>query len=141
MKKLLLPLAAVALVGSVAAPALAQPWNGRGGYDSRYDQNRYGQDYGQNRNGGRLDTAYVDSLQWKIDNAARQGRLSSSEARSLRDELRQVQPLAWRVQSGQARRADVERLQRAVDRIEAALNRSSGYRRYDRYDRGDRNWR
>lgn len=116
MKKLLLSLAAVAALGAAAAPAAAQPY---GDWDHRYDDRAY----------GRYDTGYVDSLEWKINNAARQGRISWGEARELRGELREVQPLAWRVQTGQARGWEVDRLQRAVNHIEYAVNRG-GYGRY-----------
>jgi len=133
MKKLILSLAAVAAVGAAAAPAAAQSYRDHG----RYDQS-YGRQYDS-----RLNTAYVDSLDWKIRNAAQERRISWDEARSLRSELRQVQPLAWRVQTGEARGWEVERLQRTVARVEQAVNRGSRYGRYDRYDRDDdrRDWR
>ncbi|MFC3071472.1 hypothetical protein [Phenylobacterium soli] len=135
MKKLLLPLAAVAALGAAAAPAAAQSW----GYD-HHDRGDYGY-------GGRLDTSYVDSLDWKITNAAREGRISWGEARGLKQDLREVQPLAWRVQTGAANRWEAERLERTVAHIEQAVNRGGRYGRYDRgdrddrYDRYDRNWR
>lgn len=113
MKKLLLSLAAVAAVGATAAPAAAHPAGDYGRYDQRYDH----------RGPARLDTAYVDSLEWKIDNAAREGRISWGEARGLKRDLREAQPLAWRYQTGQARGWEVERLQRTVSRIEYAVNR------------------
>ena len=125
MKKLLISLAAVAVLGAAAAPAAAQSWGDHGRYDHRGDQ-RYGD--------SRLNTAYVDSLDWKINNAAQQGRISWGEARGLRDELRQVQPIAWRVQTGQAGGWEAQRLERTVARIESAVNRGP---RYGRYDRGD----
>lgn len=125
MKKLLLSLAAVAALGAVAAPAAAQQWSG---YDHRYED----------RGGGRLNTGYVDGLEWKINSAARDGRISWGEARALKGELREVQPLAWRVQTGQARGWEVERLERAVDHIEYAVNRAPRYERDYGYGRG---WR
>lgn len=131
MKKILLSLAATAALATAAAPAAAQTW---GGYDGRDD---YRQSYGQDRSyaGRQNTTAYVDSLSWKIDNAVQQRRISWQEARQLKNELRQIQPLAWRVQTGQARRGEVQRLQWTVNRIESALNR---YARDDRrHDRDD----
>jgi len=116
MKKILLSLAALGLVATAAAPAAAQPW--RGGYDG------YRQPYE-----GRLTTAYVDSLDWKIRNAAREGRISWGEARELRGEFREVQPIAWRVETGQANRWETMRLQRTVDHIEWAVHRGDGYGR------------
>lgn len=132
MKKLLLALAATSALAAAAAPAMAQPWNG-GGY-SRYQG--YGADH-------RLTTPYVDSLDYKITEAARQGRISWGEARSLRDQVRSVHDIAWRVQTGEARRSEVARLEAVVNRVEQAIGgrygRSYTDRRYDddrRYDNG-----
>ena len=115
MKNVLLSLAALAAVGAAAAPAAAQPWRG--------DHARY-ESYVPHR----LTTSYVDSLEWKINNAAQEGRISWGEARELRREFRQVRPLAWRVQTGEARPWEVERLDRAVTHIEVAVNRGGRYR-------------
>ena len=46
-----------------------------------------------------------------------------------------IQPIAWRVQTGQASRWERQRLENGVARIESAVNR---YARNDRYDRDDR---
>jgi opacity protein-like surface antigen len=127
MKKLLLSLAAVAALGAAAAPAAAQPYGDWG----HYDHGNEGRSY------GRLNTAYVDSLEWKITAAAREGRISWGEARGLKYELREVQPLAWRVETGAARGWEVERLQRTVRHIEYAVNRAPRYGRYD----GGYGWR
>jgi hypothetical protein len=97
---------AVAIGGAAVSTADAQPW--RQGYYSD----------------GRLSTSYVDGLQWKINNAARQGLISWSEARDLRAQLRSVQPIAYRAQNGQARRWEVNRLAAVVDRIDSL---TSGY--------------
>jgi len=135
MKKILLSLAAVGALAAAAAPAAAQPWG------------RYGDGYGRYEadHRGRLTTGYVDSLNWKITNAAREGRISWDEARNLRREFRRVQPLAWRVQTGQASPWEADRLQRTVTRIEWAVNDRGrdGWRddrRHD-YDRRDNGWR
>ena len=114
MKKFLLSLAALGVVAAAAAPAAAQPWRGDG-YDQPYH--------------GRLTTGYVDSLDWKIRNAAREGRISWPEARELHGEFREVQPIAWRVETGQASRWEAMRLQRTVDHIEWAVHRGDGYGR------------
>src|SRR4051812_37042958 len=100
MKKLILSLAAVAALGAAAAPAAAQGYR---------DYGRYDQQYG-NRYDNRLNTAYVDSLDWEISNAAQERRISWGEAQSLRNQLRQVQPLAYRVETGQARGWEAQRL-------------------------------
>jgi hypothetical protein len=107
---------ALALSAASTMTAQAQPWA------------HYGQAYDS-----RLNTSYVDSLDWKITNAARQGTISWGEARDLRGELRSVQPLAYRVQTGQARGYEVERLRAVVNRIDAATSRyAANDRRYDR---------
>jgi len=115
MKNVLLSLAALAAVGAAAAPAAAQPWRGEAIRHEAHAPYR-------------LTTAYVDGLEWKINNAAQDGRISWGEARELRREFRQVRPLAWRVQTGEARPWEVERLDRAVTHIEVAVNRGGRYR-------------
>lgn len=131
MKASMLGLVAAAAIAATSAPAMAQPWNG--GHR------------GQAAYGGQLNSGYVDSLEWKINNAAREGRLPWRAARGLLSELRQVQgPLVHRVETGQASRWEHQRLTSVVSRIEAAVNsypgRGFGYgddRRYgDRDDRG-----
>jgi hypothetical protein len=106
----------LALGGGLAATsASAQPWR---------------HSYADNR----LTTSYVDGLAWKIDNARSHGRISWREARDLHQQLRSVQPLAWRVQTGQARPWEVRRLETVVNRIDGltqgyAYNMRHGYRR------------
>jgi opacity protein-like surface antigen len=132
MKKILLSLAAVAALAAAAAPAAAQEgrWAGRGGYDYGRHQTYGGAPY-------RLTTPYVDGLDWKIRNAAQEGRISWGEARELRREYLQVKSIAWRVQTGEARRWEIERLDRVVTRIEQAVNTPRyAYGRRDRHDRG-----
>jgi hypothetical protein len=92
-----------------------------------------------------LTTPYVDSLNWRITTAAREGRISWGEARELRGELRSVHDLAWRNQTGHLRPGEYRRLAATVHHIEA---RTSGYAAnngHDRYGYGygyDRNdWR
>jgi hypothetical protein len=87
-----------------------------------------------------LTTPYVDSLDWKITNAAQQGRISWGEARDLRRELRSVHDLAWRNQTGQINRWQYQRLARVVHHIEM---RTRSYAYNDRRDwrRGDHDWR
>jgi hypothetical protein len=87
----------------------------------------------------RLNTSYVDGLDWKITNAAQRGIISWGEARELRGELRSVQPLAYRVQTGQARGWEIQRLTNVVNRIDSATNRYASNDR--RYDRDDYRWR
>jgi hypothetical protein len=109
-------------VAATAAPSLAQPW--RGGYD------RPAPAYNRH-----LNTSYVDSLDWRITNAARRNMISWREANALRAQLREVQPIAYRVQTGRASRWEYQRLSRVVDRIESATR---GYAMNDRHRPG---WR
>lgn len=124
MKKILLSVAAVAALAATTAPAAAQDWRGP---DRGYDRNaERTYDRGDDRSYGRgsnLTTSYVDSLEWKINNAAREGRISRGEARQLMAEFKQVQNSAWRVQNGQASGWERQRLQTTVNRIEMALSR------------------
>lgn len=122
MKRFLLPFVAAALTASAAAPALSQPWfEGPRAWGG----------------GGHLTTGYVDSLEWKINNAAREGRISWRYARQLRAQLRSVQNLAWRVETGQASGWEHRRLSETVSRIEAAVNRFSRFSQYDHEDDDD----
>jgi hypothetical protein len=106
----------LAIGGVAVTTAQAQPWN---------------HDYYQGRSyDNRLTTSYVDGLQWKINNAARQGLISWGEARDLRAQLRSVQPLAWRVENGTARPWEVHRLEAVVNRIDSL---TSGYAYNGRY--------
>jgi hypothetical protein len=115
------------LTGAMATTAAAQPWRDRGpAYDD--DRGNYRGEYRGDRRGGHrggnLTSSYVDSLDWRLDNAAREGRLPWGHARELRRELHQVQPLAWRVETGQASQWEYRRLSNVVSRIEAAINHS-----------------
>lgn len=96
---------ALSLTAAAAAPALAQPWNHAPAY------------------GAPLTTSYVDSLHWRIDDAVRDGRMAPMEARRLHMELRRAQPLTWRVETGRASNMEFGRLNRTVNRVEAAVNR------------------
>ena len=107
---------ALAVSAASTMTAQAQPWFNHGpAYDSR------------------LNTSYVDSLDRKITHAAQGGVISWDEARELRGELRSVQPLAYRVQTGQARGYEIQRLRSVVNRIDAETSRYAyNDRRYDR---------
>lgn len=108
LKKIIIASAtALTMTGVAAGMAQAQP--GRY-YDRGYDR-------GYDHRVDRLSTGYVDSLNWKIQNAAREGRISWREARDLQGDLNRVKPLAWRYQTGQARPYEINRLERTVDRI------------------------
>src|SRR4051794_12298938 len=98
----------MALTGVTVTAAQAQPWNHDRYYGQRYENHD-----------SRLSTSYVDGLDWKINNAAQQGRLSWRDARGLRGQLQQMKPIAWRVQTGQARPWEVNRLEQFVNRVDA----------------------
>jgi hypothetical protein len=101
---------ALMLTGAVAAPAAAQ------GYRYYHESN--------------LTTSYVDSLEWRINNSP----ISYGQRQALLRELRQIQPLAYRVETGQASRWEYNRLAAGVNRIENATRYASyDNRRYERY--------
>ena len=71
-KMALIGASALAVSGVSAAAVQAQPWGyARPAYDS-----------------SRLTTSYVDSLDWRITNAAQRGVISWPQARNLRGQLR-----------------------------------------------------
>jgi hypothetical protein len=100
----------LALGCAATTAAQAQPWH----HDYDYNRDR---DY--NRGDSRLTTSYVDGLAWKIDNARNHGMISWRQAQDLHAQLATVQPLAWRVQTGQARPWEVSRLENVVNRIDS----------------------
>ena len=122
--KLMAAIGATALMigGTVATTAAAQP--------GRYYERGYDRDYNHNYNqGGQLTTSYVDSLEWRINNSP----IPRGQRRALLMELRQIQPLAWRVQTGQASRWEYNRLAQGVNRIERATQYASNDDRRYRY--------
>jgi len=74
-----------------------------------------------------LTTPYIDSLNWKITEAARAGRISWPEARELRSELRSVHNLAWRNQTGRIDASQHQHLANVVSHVEM---RTLGYATY-----------
>ncbi len=110
--------AALMMTGVVSTSASAQPWR-----DHSYAHSN-------------LNTSYVDSLEWRINNT----RMSNGERRELMSLLRSIQPLAWRAQTGQASRWEIRRLENGVARIERATRYASYDRRYPRYGYNDRRW-
>lgn len=124
-KTLALSLTAAAALAATALPAAAQPYGY--GYERNYER-----DYDRGYNRGyatpyNLTSGYVDSLYWKLDNAAHEGRISWREAERLKNELRPVQEFAHPVETGRASPWQRRQLERVVSRIDAALNRG-GYR-------------
>jgi hypothetical protein len=122
--KMIVPAAAALIMtGIAAAPTMAQP---------------YGYDHGGYRggNGGyagrHLTSSYVDSLEWRINNAAQQGQISGREAGRLIGDLRQIQgPMIYRVENGQASNGEVRHVSNVVSRIESETSRyADNGRRY-----------
>ncbi len=111
--------------GAMATAASAQPWR---------DHNYAGRSYE-----GRLTSGYIDSLEWKINNAAQERRISWGEARQLRAELRQIQgPMIYRVETGRASNWEIRRVSMTVNRIETATQRYANNGRYPRYGYNNR---
>lgn len=135
---------ALILTGAIAGPAATQPnRNHERGYDNDRGYNERGRSndryshpsYGSSAN---LRTGHVDSLEWRINNAP----ISNGQRRALLNEWRQIQPLAHRVQTGEASRGEFNRLRTGVNRIEQATRNVSydGDRRDRRYGNNDRRW-
>lgn len=116
---------AMLMTGAIATTASAQSWRD---HSPRYETS------------GRLTTSYVDSLEWRINEAARNRAIPRGEARQLLGELRQVQPLAYRVQTGQASQWEYRRLSNVVSRIERATEGYASNGRYPRYGYNDRRY-
>ena len=156
MNTILLSLtAAAAALTAAAAPVAAQPWHGpdHAGYDQpqnlgdeRHHHDgadphpAYGQDprqtYGHDQpvrihTEDRQLLRNLYGLDWKVDNAARQHRISWRDARELRGALREVKPLALRVQAGRADGSERQRVEQTLARVEATLN---SYAQNDRHD-------
>ena len=124
--------ASLLIAGVVAAPTAAQPY---GDYQRGHDyEHRDYQDRGRATAGPNLTSSYVDSLEWRIGNAAQEGRLSRYEARRLLSELRQIQgPAIFRVENGRASGWEIRRVSNVVQRIEAATEGYAPHRHDDRY--------
>lgn len=120
--------AALMTTSFVATSATAQPWR-----DNDRGYNNYNRGYSEYAPGD-LSTSHVDALEWRINNAP----LPPGERRALMREWRQIQPLAWRVQTGQASRWEYDRLARGVARIEQATRYAGVDRRDRRYGYNNR---
>jgi hypothetical protein len=131
--------------GAMATSAAAQPYRDQSYRDQGYrDQGDRDRGYGDHsyrdrgdtarRQTGRLTSSYIDSLEWRINNAAAERRISNGESRELLRDLRQVQgPMIFRVENGRASEWEVRRVSSVVSRIEAATQGYAGNRRNERY--------
>lgn len=129
MKKILIALAATTALAAAAAPAAAQSWRGD-------NDHRDFRDNGRGHATSQRTTGYVDGLEWQINNAVQERRISRGEGRQLLADLRQVQPLAWKVQTGRASGWERQRLERTVSRIQEAVNDRGRRDRRDNRDYG-----
>ena len=128
MKKILLSLTAAAALAGAAAPAAAQSWRDHAGYGVQ----------GQS-------SSEIRTQEWRIREAARQGRISRGEAGQLMDELNQLRPVAWRLENRRWNNWDYQQLARGLGHVQAQLNVFAS-RRDDRYAWRDhdgyrRDWR
>jgi len=74
-----------------------------------------------------LTTPYIDSLNWKVTQAAREGRISWPEARQLRSELWSVHDLAWRNQTGHINAEQHDHLANVVTHVEMRATGQAHY--------------
>jgi hypothetical protein len=111
----------VVMAGAIVSNASAQPGRYYDRDDHRYEQ-RY--DRRDGRRDGQLTTAYVDRLNWRIQEAAREGRIGWNQARDMQRDLARVHQIAYRYETGQARDWEVDQLQRTVSRIDAVAARN-----------------
>jgi hypothetical protein len=139
MKKMLLSLAAVSALASVALPAAAQPWDDR--YDDRrYDDRRYddrydGRDVDRDRYEDRWDGDrrfdVTDRLQVRIERSFRNGRITRQEYYSLRNQVRELERLEFAYQrDGRLSQWELTDLRRRANFVENRLRR----------ERQDRDW-
>lgn len=120
-------LAALAL-GAVAAPAVAQTWDGRYDRGGRWEQG-YDDDWGGNP------WAIVDRVERRIERAYDNGRISGREHAMLIRQLRQLESYEHRyMRDGGLSRWERDDLQRRADWLEAQL-------REERRDGRDRGYR
>ena len=129
MKRLLISALAAASLAAVVTPALAQPYGG-----ASYGRYENGDGYG-NINARQAELAR------RIDDGARRGDLTRSEASSLRHELRSLEWLEQRYRnSGYNGRSGLSPSERAdLDRRLDILAQKVERDRHD-YDRRGRGW-
>jgi hypothetical protein len=110
---------ALAVTAATTVTAQAQSWHDhdRPSYERRVDY--------------RLTTANIDRLDARVTEAARRGAMSWGWASGMRQQLRDVRPIAWRAQTGRANGWEIRRLSDTVNRIDAQTDRYAANDRYD----------
>ena len=129
MKKMLIPVLAVAAVSATALPAAAQSYD-------RHAPSRghgYEQNYGQNYGGWQSINQRKYNLDRRIDQGERNRQLSRREAVSLRAELNDLIRLEARYMRNGLSRQERADLDRRYDRLAAKV-------RYERRDYDGRRW-
>lgn len=134
MKKVLLSLVAATALAAAVSPAAAQSWD-------RGPAPAYNGGYGHDM-GGPRPIMRGDNLAARIDAGVRSGQLSWREARSLRDQLRFAERMAYRYRAdGVMTRWEQADLDRRFDAVSSRLR----FERHDNeygYGYGDRDgWR
>lgn len=125
MKKMLIPVLAVAAVSATALPAAAQSYD-------RHGPSR-GHGYEQNYGGWQSITQRKYNLDRRIDQGERNRQLSRREAAGLRAELNDLVRLEARYMRGGLNRNERADLDRRYDRLAAKV-------RYERRDHDGRRW-
>ena len=136
MRKILIS-AALISAAAVAAPASAQY------YQNDYNRG-YGQGYGYNQNYGRNIDQQINQIQQRIERAARNGRISRSEANRLFRQAEQIDRLYDRYRRNGLSQYEARDLQNRIQYLRQNLRFERQEDRYDRdgrYDRDDRYYR
>lgn len=129
MKKMLIPVLAVAAVSATALPAAAQSHD-------RYGPSRgpgYGHGYEQNHGGWQSINQRKYNLDRRIDQGERNRQISRREAIGLRAELNDLVRLEARYMRDGLSRWERQDLDRRYDRLAAKI-------RYERRDHDGRRW-
>jgi hypothetical protein len=104
MKKFVLTIAALAALSAGAAPAMAQ--NRGSNYDNR-----------------------IETLQKQFDRGVQRGTISRSEARPLRNQMRDLKALERRYSRGGFSRTEQRSLQQHIQRLQQRIQAAAASRR------------
>lgn len=118
MKTLFASVAAVVALAGVAAPAAAQS------YDHRYER------HDSVRRDDREIAQRLDQIERRIDRGVERRQLTRHEARSLREELRDIARLNDRARRGGLSYRELAQIDRRLDRLEVAVKFERNDRQY-----------